>query len=106
MADRINQGMIGGQKRGQESGGVMQTVEESAQGMASNVASAAGQAWDATSRGAQQAASAVAETAGNAWGDLRACMARYPFAVFFTGFAVGALAALALERRWMHDRHG
>jgi hypothetical protein len=98
----MNQGGVGVQQRGEESGGVMQSVQETAQEAASSAASTAEQAWDATSRGARQAASAVAETARSGWSDLRACMSRYPFGVFFAGIGVGALMALALEYRWMH----
>jgi len=97
----MNQGGgIAERQRGQDAaGGVFGTVAGAAQGAASSVASAAEQAWDSTSRGAQQAGSAVAHTAEDAWGSMRSCMSRYPFAVFFTGIAVGALAVMALRRR-------
>jgi len=106
MADRMNQGDW---QRRQEPGGVAEqerrqgnllgTVAGAAQGAASSVASATEQAWETTSRRAQQAASAVAHTAEDAWDSVRSCMSRYPFAVFFTGVAVGALAVMALQRR-------
>ena len=110
MADRMNQGGdwqrrqesggVAEQERGQKSsGGVMGTVAGVAQGAASGVASAAEQAWEGTSHGVQQAASAVAHTAEDAWGSVRSCMTRYPFATFFTGVAIGALAVMALQRR-------
>lgn len=106
MAERKqNRFESGGRQEHESGGGVMEAVRESAEGMASNVASAAGQTWDVASQGARQAASAVTETVGGAWSDLRSCMARYPFAVFFTGIGVGALLALALERRYMHAGH-
>ena len=73
--------------------------QRAARGAASNVASAAEQAWESTSHGAQRAASAVAHTAEDVWGSMRTCMSRYPFAVFFTGLAVGALVVMALDRR-------
>ena len=41
----------------------------------------------------------VAHTAENAWESMRSCMSRYPFAVFFTGMAVGALVVMAVRRR-------
>ena len=100
MANRMNR--MGGEQQHEteSSGGVMQAVRESAEG----VASAAEQAWEGTSYGAQQAASAVATTAENLWDDARGCMARYPLATFFCGVTLGALAALAIERRYMHGR--
>ena len=104
MVNRIDRGTGAAERqRGHESGaGVVQAVRESAQGLASNAASAAERAWDAASRGAQQAASTAARSVESAWGDLRSCMGRYPFATFFFGVAVGALAAMAVERRWTH----
>jgi hypothetical protein len=100
MAESMNRGGgVAEPRRGPESGGVLRAGKDSAQGVASGVASAASQAWESTSAGVQQAASAVAHTAEDAWGALRGCMGRYPFATFFLGVGVGALAALALRRR-------
>ena len=102
MADRMNQGGPAERPRGwQESaGGVIGTVAGKAQGLASEVAGAAEQAWDSTSEGAQHAASAVAHTAEDAWSSARSCMSRYPFATFFFGVGVGALAMMAMQRRY------
>jgi hypothetical protein len=100
MADRMNQGGAERQRGWQESsGGVMGSVAEKAQGLASGVAGAAEQVWESTSGGAQQAASAVAHTAEDVWGSVRSCMSQYPFATFFFGVGVGALAMMAMQRR-------
>jgi hypothetical protein len=96
MEDRMNQGGVAERERGQ---GVFGAVAGAAQGAASGVASAVEQAWESTSHGAQQAASGVGHTAEDAWGSMRSCMSRYPFAVFFSGVVVGALAVLAFQRR-------
>jgi hypothetical protein len=106
MADRMNQddwqrrqesGGVAEQERRQ--GGILGTVAGAAQGAASSVASATEQAWETTSHGAQRAASAVVHTAEDAWVSMRSCMSRYPFATFFLGVGVGALAVMALQRR-------
>ena len=102
MADRSTQnGGVAERPRGwQESAGnVLGAVAGKAQDLASGAASAAEQAWDSTSTGAQEAACAVAHTAEDAWGSLRSCMATYPFATFFFGVGVGALAMMAMRRR-------
>jgi hypothetical protein len=101
MADRINQGGVAEHQRGRQesAGGVMGAVAGTAQDLASGVASVAEQAWGSTSEGVQQAAAAVVHTAEDVWGSARGCMSRYPFATFFLGVGVGALAVMALQRR-------
>jgi hypothetical protein len=101
MADRMNQGGVAEHPRSRQesAGSVMGAVAGTAQDMASGAASVAEQVWEGTSEGVQQAASAVAHTAEDVWGSARGCMSRYPFATFFLGVGVGALAVMAMQRR-------
>ncbi len=102
MADRTNQGGgVAERQRGwqEPAGGVLGNVAGKAQDLASGVASAAEQAWDGTTGGVQYAASAVAHSAEDAWDSVRGCMSRYPFATFFAGVGIGALAMMAMRRR-------
>ena len=96
---RSRRAQVGQQQHEPESeGGVATAVPDTARSLASNVASAAEQAWDGASHGVQYAASAATQTAEAAWDGLRDFLRRYPIATFCAGAAVGALAALALER--------
>ena len=73
-------------------GGVVGTLKEKAQDVASTLGSTAESAWEGT----QQAASAVAGTAEEAWDSVISCMSRYPLATFCTGIGLGFLLARAL----------
>jgi hypothetical protein len=97
----MNQGGVAEEQRGRHESpsGVMGAVAGRAQDLASGVASAAEQAWESTSEGTQHAASAVAHGAEEAWDSVRGCMSRYPFATFFAGVGIGALAVMAMQRR-------
>jgi hypothetical protein len=106
MVDVANRGVGGSGQRGQEkggsqkqeeSGGVIGSVMEGAGNVASSVASAAGQAWDATKEGVQTAASAVADAAETAWDSTTGLMRRYPMATFAAGIGLGFLLCLALR---------
>ena len=109
MAEAINRGFSGGhqagtstpgtQRRKEEAAGVVGTVVEGAENVASSVGSAAGQAWDATKHGAQKAATAVADAAETAWDSTTGFMRRYPFATLAIGFGLGFMVCLALRNR-------
>jgi hypothetical protein len=88
----------GGQGQGGATG-VLDTVRDQAQHLASNVGESAQQAWDSTRQGVQQMAGRVGDTAGDAFGSLRGSMARYPFATLAVGFGLGMLVMMALDRR-------
>jgi ElaB/YqjD/DUF883 family membrane-anchored ribosome-binding protein len=96
-------GQLGQEKegKGQQGGvaGVLDTVRDQAQEVASRVGESAEQAWDSTRQGVQQAAGWVGETAGDAFGGLRGSMARYPFATLAVGFGLGMLVMMMLDRR-------
>jgi hypothetical protein len=77
--------------------GVVESVKEKAQDLASGVASRAGDAWDSARQGAQQAYAAVADTAGDAFGEVTGFMRRYPMATLLVGFGLGFLAAQAFN---------
>jgi ElaB/YqjD/DUF883 family membrane-anchored ribosome-binding protein len=98
------QGKQGQEKEGQVKqgqggvAGVLDTVRDQAQEVASRVGESAEQAWDSTRQGVQQMAGRVSETAGDAFGSLRGSMARYPFATLAVGFGLGMLVMMALDR--------
>jgi hypothetical protein len=75
--------------------GVMESVKEGAENVASSVSSAAGQAWDATRQGAQQAA----EIAGDAFESATEFMRRYPIATLAIGMCMGFTLGMALQGR-------
>ncbi len=78
--------------------GVLETVKDKAQELASTAAARAQDAWESTKQGTQQAASAVATRAEDAWDRMTNCMSRYPLATLLTGLGLGfALAALVRE---------
>ena len=77
--------------------GVVGTITDKAQDLATSVASRAGDAWSGTMHGAQQAGTAVASTAGDAWGEVRTFMRRYPAATFVVGAVAGAVFARLLS---------
>jgi ElaB/YqjD/DUF883 family membrane-anchored ribosome-binding protein len=98
------QGKQGQGKEGQGGvAGVLETVRDQAQEVASNVGESAQQAWDSTRQNVQQVAGRVTDTAEDALGHLRTSMGRYPFATFFVGFGLGVLVALAVERNMRHS---
>jgi ElaB/YqjD/DUF883 family membrane-anchored ribosome-binding protein len=75
--------------------GVMESVKEGAENLASSVSTAAGQAWDATRQGAQQ----VADVAETAWDTTNDFMRRYPLATLGIGMCIGFTLCLALQGR-------
>jgi ElaB/YqjD/DUF883 family membrane-anchored ribosome-binding protein len=77
--------------------GVVESVKEKAQDLASSVASRAEDAWDSTRQGAQRAYSAVADTTGNAIEGLNDYMSRYPYLTLMVGFGLGFLVAQAFS---------
>lgn len=81
--------------------GVASAVKETAQNIASSVASTAGDAWDSSRQGVQQAASAVADTASDTWNDLTNFMRRYPFVTLFVGLGLGFCLSRFVEGRSM-----
>ena len=81
------------------SGGVMGSVVEGAQNVASTVANAAEQAWDTTRHVAGQAASTVANAAETAWDSTTTFMRRYPLATLAFGFGLGFLVCMALQSK-------
>ena len=87
----------GGSRTQEASGGILGTVTEKAQEMASSVGSAVEGAWESTREGVQSAASTVASTAENAWDEVNAFMRRYPMACFGIGFGLGFLVAQCLR---------
>jgi ElaB/YqjD/DUF883 family membrane-anchored ribosome-binding protein len=88
-----DQGKQGG---GQEAGsGIMESVREGAESIASSVSSAAGQAWDTTRDGAQQ----VAQYAESAWDSTNDFMRRYPLVTLGIGICMGVSLTLALQPR-------
>jgi ElaB/YqjD/DUF883 family membrane-anchored ribosome-binding protein len=110
MANPGNRGVFSEQQRGLEAGrspgateqaaGIMGTVKDKASELASNVASTAEQAWDATRQTAQNVASTVASTAEDAWDSMSSFMRRYPIATFCIGAGFGfLLAELFASRR-------
>jgi ElaB/YqjD/DUF883 family membrane-anchored ribosome-binding protein len=76
-------------------GGVMESVKESAENLASTVSSAAGQAWETTRQGAQQ----VAEVAESAWDSTNDFMRRYPLVTLGIGICLGFTLSMALQSR-------
>jgi ElaB/YqjD/DUF883 family membrane-anchored ribosome-binding protein len=86
--------------------GVVESVKEKAQDLASGVASAAGEAWDSTREGVERAYSAVANTAGDAFGEVTDFMRRYPLATLLIGFGMGFLAAQAFRFSQGQTRYG
>jgi ElaB/YqjD/DUF883 family membrane-anchored ribosome-binding protein len=110
MANPGNRGVFSEQQRGHEAGrggnrpeeqaaGMMGTVKDKASELASNVASTAEQAWDATRETAQNVASTVASTAEDAWDSMSSFMRRYPIATFCIGAGFGFLLAELLTSR-------
>jgi ElaB/YqjD/DUF883 family membrane-anchored ribosome-binding protein len=105
MVGPVNRG-FGPMEQGQKSptstkpdsgvAGVVESVKEKAQDVASGVASRAEDVWDSARHGAQRAYSAVADTAGDAFGEVTDFMRRYPMATLAIGFGLGFLAAQAL----------
>jgi ElaB/YqjD/DUF883 family membrane-anchored ribosome-binding protein len=85
--------------RQEESTGVVGSVVEGAQNLASSVGSsvagAAEQAWDTT----RQVAGQVADYAETAYDSARSFMRRYPFATLGIGFGLGFLLCLALQSK-------
>ncbi len=90
------------------SGGVAETVKQTAQDLASSVASRAGDAWESVSsqagdvwegarQGVSQAASTVADSAQDAFVNVRTFMGRYPFATLCAGIGIGFLFSRLLE---------
>ena len=101
MADRMNQGGIAERPYigHQREPGILSGAAQATSDVAQSVASVAERAWETTSAEAQHAASAVAHKAEDAWDSVHNCMSRNPVAVFFTGIALGALVAMAFDRR-------
>jgi ElaB/YqjD/DUF883 family membrane-anchored ribosome-binding protein len=101
MAGPVNRGTgsSGQQQRGQESsaGGMMESVKDKAQEMASTVASRAEDAWDSARQGAQQMTSSAASTAEDAWQGVETFFRRYPVPMFFAGIGLGFLLAKAFD---------
>lgn len=87
----------GGQQ--EAASGVLGSVVEGAQNVASTVGHAAGQAWDSTRQYASQAGSAVADVAENAFDSATTFMRRNPLATLGIGFGLGFLVCLALSHR-------
>ena len=87
----------GNQREGNQNAGagVMESVKEGAENLASSVSSAAGQAWDATRQGAHQ----VADVAGDAFDGATEFMRRYPIATLAIGLCMGFTLGLALQSR-------
>jgi ElaB/YqjD/DUF883 family membrane-anchored ribosome-binding protein len=75
--------------------GVLESVKEGAENLASSVSTAAEQAWGATRQGAQQVAQA-AETAFDSTNDF---MRRYPLVTLGIGMCMGFSLCLALQGR-------
>jgi hypothetical protein len=97
-SNQVPQRVYSGQPRPQEPGvlaGAVNSVTDAARG----VASVAERAWESTSEEAQQVASTVAHAAEDGWDAVHNCMRRNPVAVFFTGITLGALVTMALNRR-------
>lgn len=87
----------GGKSEATGVAGVVESVKETAQDLASGAASRAGEAWESTRQGVQQAYSAVAGTAEDAFDELTSFMRRYPLATLAIGFGMGFLAAQAFS---------
>jgi ElaB/YqjD/DUF883 family membrane-anchored ribosome-binding protein len=92
-----NGGRLGSEREGNQNpaSGVMESVKEGAEGLASTVSSAAEQAWDATREGAQQ----VAHAAETAWDSTNDFMRRYPLVTLGIGMCMGFTLCLALQGR-------
>jgi ElaB/YqjD/DUF883 family membrane-anchored ribosome-binding protein len=91
-----NAGQHGSGNSGQGGGaGIMESVKEGAETIASSVSSAAGQAWDTTREGAQQ----VAHYAETAWDSTNDFMRRYPLVTLGIGMCMGFSLCLALQPR-------
>jgi hypothetical protein len=90
-------GTKGGKQESTGAAGVVETVKEKAQDLASGAATTAEEMWDSTRHGVQRAYSAVADTAGEALEGVTDFMRRYPFATLMIGFGLGFLAAQALS---------
>jgi ElaB/YqjD/DUF883 family membrane-anchored ribosome-binding protein len=73
--------------------GVVESVKEKAQDLASAAASRAEDAWDTARHGVQRAYSSVADTAENALDNVTDYMRRYPFLTLCVGFGLGFLVA-------------
>jgi ElaB/YqjD/DUF883 family membrane-anchored ribosome-binding protein len=84
--------------------GVVESVKEKAQDIASSAATQAEQAWESTRQGVQRAYSAVADTAGDAFAELTQFMRRYPLATLLVGFGLGFLAAQTISFRRSESR--
>jgi hypothetical protein len=84
-----------GGNSGSGASGVLESVKEGAENLASSVSSAAGQAWDATRQGAEQVAG-VAETA---WESTNDFMRKYPLVTLGIGMCMGFTLCLALQGR-------
>ena len=83
----------GGQGNRPEEQSVVGTIKDKASELASNVASSAEQAWDATRQTAQNVGSTVASSNEDAWDSVNSFMRRYPVATFFIGAGFGFLLA-------------
>jgi ElaB/YqjD/DUF883 family membrane-anchored ribosome-binding protein len=91
-----NTGRPSSEREGNPSaGGVMESVKEGAENLASTVTSAAEQAWETTRQGAQQ----VANVAENAWDSTNDFMRRYPIVTLGIGMCMGFTLCLALQGR-------
>src|SRR5438132_6640801 len=86
-----------GSRQQETAGGVLGTVKETAQNLASSAASTAENAWEATREMAGNVGSTVANAAEDAWDSVTSCMRRYPLATFACGVGLGMLLALALR---------
>lgn len=84
-----------GQRVGDQAAGLMDSVREGAENVASSVSSAAGQAWDSTRQGAEQ----VARYAETAWDSTNDFMRRYPLVTLGIGICMGISLCLALQPR-------
>jgi ElaB/YqjD/DUF883 family membrane-anchored ribosome-binding protein len=112
MADTLNRGLSNtGQQprhagqggRQEEASGVLGSVVEGAQNVASSVGStvagAAGQAWDTTRNVASSVGSTVADYAETAYDSTTNFMRRYPFATLAIGFGLGFLVCMAFQSK-------
>jgi ElaB/YqjD/DUF883 family membrane-anchored ribosome-binding protein len=113
MAGPVNRGFgLSESQRGQETGrpssstggsqtgsaaGMMGTVKDKAQDVASSVMSRGEDAWDSTRQMAENVASEVATRAEDAWDSMISCMRRWPLSTFGAGVALGVLLTLALR---------
>lgn len=106
MAGPVNRGFgqetgrpgssMGGGQTG-TAGGMMGTMKDKAQDVASSVMSSAEDAWDSTRHMAENVASSVATTAEDAWDSMISCMRRWPLSTFGAGIALGVLLTLGLQ---------